>query len=448
MRRGWKRIAALWTVCAMLFLSACGEAAEEMTAEPADVDAELTLTLYCPSGIGNLDTYIREFNRVYKHVTIEKTVFETQEAFDDAVSGELNAGKGPDMILFAPPTKLDFVQMAKNGAFYPLDACMEVSKNPIKEENYIGGALDAGKVGGIRYFMPISVLIPFVAYGGHQSYPFVPEPILNFTDFKDAIYEDMEQYQNDSETGISRMHVANLAIPAASVWKWDEAGQKIEYDVEQLRDLMEFVKDTWEEYGEKEEGILTKKGDTPVSWVENFRYYCGISQDFVHEARALNALQYTLHKSRMQFSMLTDYSGTGVNAIAGLYGAVNKNAGPRAAYAYEFFRTAMDSAPQSGKIMGNLLTVNKWKIKEQIVTWKGASSSYSLNDLRIENPGFGEELAKELMLMIDSINRVTITNPKIDGILNEAFAPYWDGDASYESCFQDFEQRIRLYLTE
>ncbi len=448
--KGWL-VAAVW---AMLLLAGCGSAREEGGAlgraepEPADVSAEVTLTLYCPPGIGNLDAYIREFNRVYKNVTVEKTVFDTPDAFDEAVTGELNAGKGPDMVLFSPITGLDTARMAKNGAFYPLEGCMEVSKKPIREENYIGGLLDAGKVGGKQYFLPISILIPYVAYGGHQSYPFAPGPVLRFADFKDAVYEDLERYQNDSETGISGMLVAELPLMAAQIWKWDETGEHIEYDPEQLRELMEFVKDTMGEYRRKSEGILEKKGHTPQSRVENFRYLCGISQDFVMDAKALNALQYTLHGSRMRFSVLTDYGGSTVGAIAGVYGAVNRNAGDKAVYAYEFFRTAMDSKPQSGKIMGNYLTVNKWKIKEQIVTWKGAGPSYYIGSLRAENPGFGEELAKELMELIDSIDQVTVMNREAYGILIETFEPYWNGNASYESCFQDFDQRIRLYATE
>lgn len=446
MKAKWRQGCVMAMLCAVLLLSGCGNPQDAVAqAEPADVDAQLTLRLYCPPGIGNLDAYIRDFNKIYKNVTIEKTVFETGDAFDEAVTGELNAGKGPDMILFSPATNLDTVQMAGNGAFYPLDGCMELSKNALREENYIGGVLDAGRVDGKQYLLPISVLIPYVAYGGHQSYSFAPKPVLPFTEFRDAVYDDLEQYQNDSETGISSQYIGNVA---PQIWKWDETGTRIEYDPEQLRELMEFARITMEEYQEKAEGILSKKGDSARSQVENFRYFCGISQDFIMEAKRLNALQYTLHDSRMRFSVLTDYGGSAVSAIAGVYGAVNKNAGEKAAYAYEFFRTAMDAKPQSGKIMGNYLTVNKWKIKEQIVTWKGATSSYYIQDFWVEDPGFGGELVEELTGLIDSIDTIVIMNRPMSGILNETFAPYWNGSASYESCFGDFEQRVRLYATE
>ena len=109
-------------------------------------------------------------------------------------------------------------------------------------------------------------------------------------------------------------------------------------------------------------------------------------------------MEYSLNRTPIGISVLTDYDGSGVCAFAGVSGAVNQNAGEKTAYAYEFLRAAMDSMPLSGQVMGNCLSINKGKIKDQIETYKTETASFSYGDMWIEDPGLGEELAGDLAL--------------------------------------------------
>ena len=108
----------------------------------------------------------------------------------------------------------------------------------------------------------------------------------------------------------------------------------------------------------------------------------------------------------------------------------------------------MDCAPLSGQVMGNYLSINKGKIKEQIETYKTATASFSYGDMWIEDPGLGDGLAENLTAIVDGIDQVLIRNPQSVNIFMETFEPYWEGLETYESCFSDFQQRLRLYLTE
>ena len=243
-----KRI--LLVIAACLLLSGCGDA--RPPAVKADPAAELEISLYCTADNANVDAYIWEFRDTYKNVTVNKTVFDTIEQFDETVANELNAGKGPDVVLFSPHTSLDLMQMAKNGAFAPLDAYMEISDAPANAETYIAGTFEAGKIGDKQYILPVSITVPFLAYGLHRSYPFEAEPILPFIVFRDAVYGDIEQFRDDEETGIfSYTKSLESLLLSAQILQWDADYKDISYDAGQMRDFVEFIADVQRDYDAK-----------------------------------------------------------------------------------------------------------------------------------------------------------------------------------------------------
>ena len=72
-----KRILLVIATC--LLLSGCGNAGS--SAEKANPEAELEISLYCMADNYNVDAYIREFHKTYKKVKVNKTAFDTIERY-------------------------------------------------------------------------------------------------------------------------------------------------------------------------------------------------------------------------------------------------------------------------------------------------------------------------------------------------------------------------------
>lgn len=106
------------------------------------------------------------FKKLYPNATIEyidKPIDISKEAFADKMAVEIMSGKGPDVYMVGDSTGYlgDVYKMINAGAFFDITDFLEKDKL-FKEDDYLKAALDACKIAGKQYIMPIGISTPFI----------------------------------------------------------------------------------------------------------------------------------------------------------------------------------------------------------------------------------------------------------------------------------------------
>ena len=135
-----KRICLSAILCMLLFLVVgCGKK-EQLTVYIAEEDALYNSTIV---------KYIKE----YPEKDIDVVYFRTYEEMNEQLQAEIPNGEGPDVMLFNSfYSDVDPYKLASGGTLLSLDE--QVSA--LSEEEYYSVILDAGKMNGHQYYVPLS----------------------------------------------------------------------------------------------------------------------------------------------------------------------------------------------------------------------------------------------------------------------------------------------------
>ncbi len=121
------------------FLSGCG--------------SKNTLTVYVCETDKLFNDAILEYNHIYPDEKVKVKTFETYAEMSERLNEELAEGKGPDVVLYNSLfNALDPYQLAVSGKFMPLDEQVA----GLSEDTYYKQLLDAGKVNGQQFYLPLS----------------------------------------------------------------------------------------------------------------------------------------------------------------------------------------------------------------------------------------------------------------------------------------------------
>ena len=219
-----------------LFLCGCGSGKEEQ-----DLKAEGELTFYCMEDDERAALYMFEFKSRYPNITVNRVTFDDSSKMDDKVKTELNAGTGPDVILFSSKNSLDVLDMAKQGAFLALNEEMAEDKL-LEEDDYLPGTFEAGKVDGKVYALPITFSIPFLTYDKTEELGFEPGPVISFEEYCEAIAEDIERLKGDDthRTLYCQRYFRSL-LGAAQVYAVSVEDQSVTIDAEGLKKTIDEI---------------------------------------------------------------------------------------------------------------------------------------------------------------------------------------------------------------
>ncbi|MBO5199485.1 MAG: extracellular solute-binding protein [Lachnospiraceae bacterium] len=414
--------------------------AAESASGKEDALAEGELTLYCMADDVKVNQYIASFRTKYKNIKINKTTFDDSEQMDERVKTELNAGGGPDIIIFSEQNNLDVLSMAKTGAFLALD---DKAANDVllDADAYLPGTFEAGKVDGNLYILPLTFSVPFLTYDKTAALGFEPATVIGFEEYCKAIASDAERLQeDDAHATLYCWDYFKAIFDAAQVYDISREEQSITIHSEGLRlaveEYTQFVKQV-----EKLNNVLTLyiKADTDMAERITFQYHT--NPDVTHYVWFWENI-YREAGAELGLSLVGKADGSGVSAIASSYGVVTRNAAP---YAYEFLRTAMDTDANSGKQAEYAMSLKKENIAYQIDRHRYASSTYQ----SIQMKGLTDEMAEELTEFYNSITEVVIDNPVLRSMCKKSFNPYaYYGSSTYEECYQQFEQKLNLYVGE
>ena len=148
-----KKILALVLLAVIIvcpIISACGESLEDENGK---------LTFYCVGEYGdNLVDFIKKYNK-YCAVndcfedSVEFVNFESFDEMNDALSTELMAGKGPDILSLNQ--KLPFEKLVRNNSLADIDEVLSEGNVNIDFDEYNKTIMDGGVVDGKRVIVPL-----------------------------------------------------------------------------------------------------------------------------------------------------------------------------------------------------------------------------------------------------------------------------------------------------
>lgn len=432
-------------VC-VLFISlvGCTQNGEDDT----DKTEQDPLVIYCMESNSNVDYYIRSFKSLYANIDVVKKTFADPTQMDELVVNELLVGEGPDIIIFSDQTGLDVLRMAQNGSFASLDKKMEKDEN-LSIADYITSAIDAGKIDGKQYILPLTIKIPFIIYNGDDDSNFLPNHVITHRQFMDSLITNIDRFKDNENYGV--IAGANPIIPmliSTQVLAISENNKPDNLNDANLKDVVEWIYTYYHEYQSKSRNILSRSGMNNISVAESFMYGYDFSLDLLNNVWAHENYYREAGINRLGISVFNEIGSNNVAAVLGSYGVITNNAHP---YAYDFLRIAMDANPMSDDRVLYGLSANIENIRTHINAYMNKPETfYRISpDLAFWVEPMSGDMGDTLNQIFDSINNVVILNPKIVGIFQEAFSPYiYENSKPYDECAADFKQRLNLYLSE
>lgn len=423
----------------------CGNASQEASAPDASVkasDAEGELSVYAVASDAKVDRYIEEFNLIYKNVKVEKRTFETQEEMDEKVKTELSAGKGPDVIIFDSATSLDVIKMAKNGAFQPLDEKMAVNNN-LKAEDYLPGALDAGKVNGKQYILPLTFTIPTVLYNADEETGLEAASMISFEEWKSALEHNLERYRDDSErcASVGGPLFDFVLISSGALPLYDLEGS-VELDPEKIENAVEICKIWYEDTSKVQRIVQTYDSQG----ADHFALFSTLNPDIFNTVWGQQAYQQHVNHEDFAIAGVKPSEAEGLTARVSSYGVIPKNAGD---FAYEFLRCAMDTPAVTNLTATYGMSLSKNVSDYMLQHYTEAMNTKNTSDgAVIYLSGYTAEVSENLSQLLAGITDVKLYNQRVITIFKESFTPYLEGNKEYEDCYQEFQNKLNLYLTE
>lgn len=402
------------------------------------------LSIYYLAEDQNVKSYITSFTNKFPEITVSERSFEDSAQMDEVVANELNAGKGPDVIIFSIKNSLDVLRLAKSGAFACLDESVKADEE-LLPQNYLQGALDAGKMDGKQYIMPLTFRLPVVFYDEVPDLGLQGKPIITFDQLASALDTNLTRFAKDENHGAvvyTSFFVPLMAADDAIVLT--DNNRKVEYDDARLEQMLS-VMQKMNGQVDKISSIIAKYGGKDIDVVGRFALDLDNPADLVHRTWLMNNYYANSQAEDFHVSAISQGEDGEVSAVLNSYGAVTKNADSKA---YDFLRIAMDTSLVSNKNAAYSLPLRRDALWMQIGLHKTATSTFQSKDGPVNMGGLPNALEEDLKAILNGVTKVKIFNTRVSDILIDSFYPYLEETKPYEDCLKDFKQKMELYATE
>jgi len=451
------KLAALFICLILIFTNGCVNNAAKSYEDP--------MVIYCMAASElSVGYYISKFLDFYPETIFEVRVFEDAREMDEVLVQELNVGIGPDVVIFNDETELDVLRMAKNGAFISLDEMIkaDITFNP---DDYIRPAIDAGRVEGSQYLLPLTFTIPFIMYDADSDLSFTPAPVISHSDFMESVIASIEYSKYQRDEGIlyvnsirGDIETNDLISPmllTSQVLKLSDKNKVENFDDESFKQVVDWLKIYINECYPKSTAIIDARGVQPWVIAENIKYFYSYTPlNLIQNIWYYNSSYGYAGINNFGFSALSEIGSDNVVAMLVSYGVIRNNAHP---LAYEFLRIAMDTF---------IYTQRSWNTYQNQNDEGASSVKISHIEMMINTRTWGpyfrrmqdqtvfnekpldDDLIGRIRLILSSVNKVIIPNAKLDNVFRDSFTAYFENEKSYEDCAANFIQKLNLYLSE
>ena len=385
----------------------------------------------------------------------------------ERMGAELMSGRGPDLIIseitFDSAAGFDAEKRAGSGCFLDMAPFLQADES-FSEEDCSAALLEAGRAGGAQYMLPIDYCVYTLLTSGD---------VLSASGLsKEQLSGSPEAYLAEIDRFLRRGTpcaffatpddpVPVLVEPLSFLWP-DSAAMLEAMDGALFRQVVELIRRDIEgsaplwNGGEWETIASTVNGT--ISLLANRTEL--IFQAMTRGELPADASFSTLPGVCLGSLVLEPRGGTilldmentcgGTTARIGSYGAINAHSA-RAQDAYDYLRQYMRAAAEN-LFTNHLFTVETSSVQLQYdAYWSDLvpnraylEERYGCSIPSMEEP---ETLYQQLAEHLDGITGAIISYTPY-ALVAEAFEPYLNGEATYDSCLAEAKFQLELYLSE
>lgn len=418
-------------VIAMILVFMCGCGQKNST----------PLTIYVVQTEALYKTALESFVKDYPEAKVNVVYFESYDKMQEQLSTELMSGEGPDVLLFNSLYSVeDPYKLSDSGALLVLDEYME----KMAPDVYYSTILNAGKMNGHQYFIPLSWNI-LQAYSSQQL---IDEK--GYEDLYVAIPVEAETL-NDNETAcmsnldLGRTDVLNCFMEIAGNSLFDMDKGELIVNKEEIRETTEYVK-VFYDNSEKISLISDRYRNDFVGAASHYTYLVE-DYPFMNNFRYYHSVYPMLLNQDMYFAPFVRRD-SGVTAQVIQYGAISahtKNEGE----AWKLLQYICDAQVSMDYSKYNTQSiffapVNQVRYEDCITE---LCSAYAPGPGRKVSP-LNSESAQLLRDMPGQITEAVIPSSSYGMLIQECMEPYLYGEDTFDKCYDTLVQRTKLYLNE
>lgn len=416
-------------------------------ADPLPTDK---LVIYCPPGAGFvfLDYAKYEFENKYPDVQLEYRSFtenadgilvpaegggtqidpELTQSYVELLTTELNAGKGPDVILFFDNTFPDYYKVAEAGSFYNIDILMN-QDDKFDKSNYVTSVFDGGYYKGKRLFIPLWYLPAYIiAYSSAlESVGISLSAQPTFQEWSEQIINYIENHSYDENNQIFEENFPTFTqfVDYSGLQIINYETSEIYVDSPEFEQFMKFWKSIYP-YSLDKKGYMHSNPDQPETFQRlqkgEILFDLEFNDEYVTDVYKQPSKDYP--DLLFPFPRL---DGANLTAVSWAYVAIN-NASPNKVNAYNFIKILLSYGIQSKAY--SPVEINSLRLNtndEYVQAIRGESRLYNKN-LHLE---YRKKYGYGLMELV-----------------YEKMMPYFEGKSEYEVCVQELTEILEFYLYE
>ena len=408
-----------------------------LTALPVSAAESSALTLWlsdyqeevCAKGI-------RQFQELYPEVELEITTYPDDNRNEEVkrMYTQLMAGEGPDLLLVNSFGGEDVYKLIKAQVFAPLDELMEADES-WNREDYVETVLDAGVFEGRQYVMPLRYQLP---------------TILTTQGRLDELGKTKEDFDSTlsilEEMAALRETHDHVLSSGGFVFVLYLGGQLVDYEAEGIgidRELLEKACTAYRAIFEEAnafvdvDSFLSGYG-LDIAQGNSFFYLPPSIEDMIGNAMGAASSDVPV--------LLPLYTEDGLTtAEVNFYGGVRANSENQEA-AWNLLRCLLGEENQIEMLerQGNLpvskaaLDATFFEKESKLEMWTEGNGTGELPERfmdefkeLVSNPGRGIFIS--IICMSD---------------FEEAMTPFYQGTKSFDECFSDFEEFVKIYTSE
>ncbi len=399
-----------------------------------------TIKVYVMEADKLFNDAILEYNHNYPDEKVKVETFDNYQEMSERLNKELAEGKGPDVILYNSLfNDVDPYQLAASGKFLPLDEQVA----GLSEDTYYKQILDAGKVNGQQFYLPLS-------WNVLQVYS-APEKITGENLYDSFIAEAAEIQGNESLALNNYMFFRedwmNFFMEITGSQLFDAATGELTEQKELVKETADFLKDTLYAMYDQNMSILEKYNRSFENSLASISYMMENNSLLVCP-RLFETLYKTYHEIDATLSLFERLDGEGITAQVIQYGAINANTkNPESAW--KFLQSIIEIEPTVSFRRGDFKECYFAPIK--IAFYEGDVERVT----KFQGPGIGQgkvgplgaKLGQQMLEIPSRVTKAVIPNYTSYGIMvKECMAPYLNGVSDFDSCYDKLLQRTKEYL--
>ena len=400
-----------------------------------------SLTLSLAEDIeGDYEDAFDEFRRLYPDVDLQVETYSPMEETRQITKqqAQVMAGEGPDILMFKCYGSDDLYKMMKAGAFAPMDAYMEADETWNGGADYVQGVIEAGKFGGSQYVMPLT----FNGMCMIASQEGLDAAGVSAEDCKDTL-SIMQQVASIYDKGYQKRvlgdYVQFTTFPEMLTGQFlDYEKENVSVDAETLRQACELYSRM---YDEETEDVGGSSGNFGIGYDiarQDAYVFIGMNMD-----RSLSVAGGIAAEATPVCIPIRSGDGKTLASMM-QYAGIRANS-PNKQNAYNMIRILMGEEAQED-IMGIYCPVNKAVIDKAV---DGIlERNRTIQDAETPVGELSGEFVTAYKDSLKDVGHCYIPTTTCVNKFYEYMNPYFAGEADYDSCMKEFEDYIKIYLSE